>query len=402
LPQVVPYRELWASNRNFRFFFKGQLVSFLGDWFTTIALYSSVAALTSSALALTLVLVCKTLPVFLIAPIAGPLVDRLDRRRILLATDFGRCGFALAYIFMHQLGSLAGLYVCATGATLLAGIAIPAKQSVLPRIVSAEAYSAANAMGGASWAGMLTLGAALGGGVTALLGIELSFLIDAATFLLSASFFYRLPPQKPPRKEGDETGFVEALRYLALRPTMAAQALIKTCQSLAGGVFALIPIFGGGFFEDRAGPLWLGLLYAIRGLGTLIGTLWMRILIGDSHSAMRASLVFAFAGQGVLYFLLSLATAYWQACLLYALSGLLQGMVWVFAGTLLQVGVDPRFHGRVFAMEFGSLTLSLALSSLLAGLFIDSGWGPQSVVALMAPVPVIGLVLSFYVWLAER
>ena len=402
MSQVVSYRELWRSNRNFRFFFKGQLVSFLGDWFTTIALYSAVAALTSSTLAITLVLVCKTLPVFLIAPIAGPLVDRWDRRRILLATDFGRCAFALLLIPMHHVGSLEGLYVCAVGATLLAGVAIPAKQSVLPRIVSAENYSAANAMGGASWAGMLTLGAALGGAVTALLGIELSFLIDAGTFLLSASFFYRLPPQKAPRAEGDKTGFMEALSYLLHRPAMAAQASIKTCQSLAGGVFALIPIFGGGLFDHYSGPLWIGVLYATRGLGTLVGTLWMRVVIGDRHSAMRGALVFAFVGQAVLYYLLSLSTAFYQACLLYGLSGLLQGMVWVFAGTLLQAGVDPRYHGRVFAMEFGSLTLSLAMSSLLAGALVDAGWAPQAVVACMAPVPALGVAVALYVWLAER
>lgn len=402
MAQLVSYRGLWSSNREFRFFFKGQLVSFLGDWFTTIALYSAVAELTTSTLAITLVLVCKTLPVFLIAPLAGPMVDRWDRRRILLATDFGRCCFALLLIPMHSYGTLAGLYACAVGGTILAGIAIPAKQSVLPRIVSAQAYSAANAMGGASWAGMLTLGAALGGGVTALLGVNASFFIDGLTFLLSASFFYRLPPQMPPRQEGDKTNFGEALRYLAQRPAMAAQASIKTCQSLAGGVFALIPIFGGGIFDQRSGPLWVGVLYATRGLGTLVGTLVMRVVIGDRHSAMRGALVFAFVGQGCLYFLLSIATAYWQACLLYGLSGLLQGMVWVFAGTLLQAGVDQRFHGRVFAMEFGSLTLSLAGSSLLAGALVDSGWAPQEVVALLAPVPALGVVVALYVWLAQR
>lgn len=402
MTQLVSYRGLWASNREFRCFFKGQLVSFLGDWFTTIALYSAVAELTTSTLAITLVLVCKTLPVFLIAPIAGPMVDRWDRRRILLASDFGRCGFALLFIPMHSYGNLMGLYACAVGSTILAGIAIPAKQSVLPRIVSAESYSAANAMGGASWAGMLALGAALGGGVTALLGVNASFIIDALTFLVSASFFYRLPPQLPPRKEGDKTNLGEAVRYLAERPAVAAQASIKTCQSLAGGVFAMIPIFGGGLFDERSGPLWIGVLYAIRGLGTLVGTLVMRVIVGDRHSAMRGALVLAFVGQGCIYFLLSLATAFWQACLLYGLSGLLLGMVWVFAGTLLQAAVEPRFHGRVFAMEFGSLTLSLAGSSLLAGALVDSGWAPQEVVALMAPVPAVGVVVALYVWLAQR
>lgn len=383
-------------------FFCGQLVSFLGDWFTTIALYSAVAELTSSALALTLVLVCKTSPVFLIAPIAGPIVDRIDRRRLLLATDAGRGALALLFIALHQIGNLPAIYACATASTLLAGIAIPAKQAVLPRIVSARAYAAANAMGGASWAGMLTIGAAIGGTVTAILGIDASFVIDAATFGVSAAFFYQLPPQKPPTDKEDDTGFREAVRYLLRNPALAAQAAIKTCQCLAGGVFALIPLFGGGLYEGYDGALWLGLLYAVRGLGTLIGTLWFRVLVRDRHGAMRLSLCFAFAGQVLVYSLLAQAGSFAVACFYYSLSGMLQGLVWVFAGTLLQAGVDPKYHGRVFALEFGGLTLTLAVSSTLAGAFVDAGLSPQSTVLMMAPLPLVGVLTALYVYLSGR
>jgi predicted MFS family arabinose efflux permease len=383
-------------------FFCGQLVSFLGDWFTTIALYSTVAELTNSALALTLVLVCKTSPVFLIAPIAGPIVDRVDRRRLLIMTDVGRGALALLFVGLHHVGSLPAIYACATASTLLAGLAIPAKQAVLPRIVSANAYSAANAMGGASWAGMLTIGAAIGGTVTALLGIDASFVIDAATFGVSAAFFYRLPPQKPPTDASDNTNFLAALQYLRANPALAAQACIKTCQCLAGGVFALIPLFGGGLFYGYDGALWLGALYAVRGVGTLVGTLWFRVLVRDNHNIMRLSLVGAFAGQVVVYGLLAHATSFVQACVFYSLSGLLQGLVWVFAGTLLQAGVDPKLHGRVFAIEFGGLTLTLALSSMLAGAFVDAGLTPQETVLMMAPLPLVGVFVALYVYLAQR
>lgn len=399
---MVQYRELWSGNRHYRYFFFGQIISFLGDWFTTIALYSAVAELTNSALALTLVVVSKTMPVFLIAPLAGPLVDRVDRRSLLLLTDLGRGILALAFIAMHQLHSLAGLYLVTVASTLLAGIAIPCKQAVLPRIVSAGAYPAANAIAGASWASMLTIGAALGGVVTALVGIDMSFVIDALTFALSASFFYRLPPQPPANASRDATRFSEALRYLSARPAVATQTMIKTCQSLGGGVFALIPIFGGGLFADKSGALWLGLLYAIRGFGTLIGTLWFRVLLGDSPSKMRAAIAVAFACQALTYYLLSQVTSFFQACLCYGLSGLLQGVVWVFAGTLLQAAVDPRYHGRVFALDFGGMTLTLGVSSMLAGFFVDAGMGAQEVVGMMAPLPLIGLLLAFYVWRAER
>jgi len=399
---VVRYRDLWTGNRNFRLFFYGQLISFLGDWFTTIALYSAVAEITNSALALTLVLVCKTLPVFLVAPIAGPVVDRVDRRRLLIATDVGRGLLAILFVGLHQLGSLPAIYACAISSTLLAGIAIPAKQAVLPRIVEGRAYAAANAMGGASWAAMLTIGAALGGTVTAALGIDASFVIDAATFAVSAAFFYRLPAQRPPTNKNDNTGFVEALRYLRKHPPLAAQACIKSCQCLAGGVFAMIPLFGTGLFAHRKGALWLGTLYAIRGVGTLVGTLWFRVLIRDRLGSMRLALVGAFVAQVLTYWLLAQVETFSGACFFYAMSGLLQGMVWVFAGTLLQAGVDPRFHGRVFSIEFGAMTLTLATSSMLAGLLVDTGFSPQEAVLMMAPLPLVGVLVALYVYFAER
>ncbi len=399
---MLRYRDLWSSNRIYRLFFFGQLVSFLGDWFTTIALYSAVASLTSSALALTMVLVSKTMPVFLVAPLAGPLVDRVDRRRLLLITDIGRALLALAFVAVHQSGSLPGLYLCTVATTLLAGIAVPCKQAVLPRIVAAESYPAAYALGGATWAGTLTIGAALGGSVTSLVGINMSFIIDAMTFVVSAGFFFQLPAQPPPGGGRERTDFVDALRYVFERPAVAAQTLIKSCQSLAGGVFALIPIFGGGLFAHKSGPLWLGLLYSIRGMGTLIGTLWFRVLLGDAPGKMRAAVAVAFGCQAITYALLSRASEFYQACMCYFMSGLLQGLVWVFAGTLLQAAVDPRYHGRVFAMEFGSMTLTLAFSSMLAGFFVDAGLHAQAVVGMMAPLPLVGLLLAFYVWRAQR
>lgn len=396
------YVDLWRRNRNFRVFFLGQLISFLGDWFTTIALYSAVREMTSSGLAITLVLVCKTLPIFLIAPLAGPLVDRVDRRKLLLFADIGRAACALAFIAIHLSDSLVGLYACTIVSTILAGVAIPAKFAVLPRIVSGRDYPAANAMGSASWAGMLTLGAALGGIVTALVGISLSFVIDAATFMASASFFYLLPPQRPPSTTDDKTGFLEAIAYLRQRPTVVALAAIKTCQTLAGGIFALIPLFGSGVFAEYSGPLWLGVMYSGRGLGTLVGSLWFRVLAGDRRRTMRGALAVAFVSQVGIYFALGHTVSFWQAALCYMLSGAAQGLVWVFSGTLLQAATDERFHGRIFALEFGGMTLTLAVSSLLTGAFVDGGFGPQEVVIMLAPLPLVGALIALYVWKSEQ
>jgi hypothetical protein len=117
---------------------------------------------------------------------------------------------------------------------------------------------------------------------------------------------------------------------------------------------------------------------------------------------MRRALIGAFAAQLVFYVLLSQSSSYWQAALCYMASGTAQGVVWVFAGTLLQASADQRFHGRVFAIEFGTMTLLLALSSLGAGAFVDAGIGPREVVAMLSPLPLIGVLVAFYVWRAER
>ena len=85
--KIPTYRAVLAANDSFRRVWLGEVVSFLGDWFSLIALYTVVQTLTDSATAVAGVLVGKTLPIFLVTPFAGPLVDRVDRRLILLATE---------------------------------------------------------------------------------------------------------------------------------------------------------------------------------------------------------------------------------------------------------------------------------------------------------------------------
>ena len=81
------YRSLLTQNREYRRLWLAEIVSFLGDWFNTIALYTIVQEMSGSGRAIALVMVAKTLPVFLVVPLAGPIVDRFDRRTILILSD---------------------------------------------------------------------------------------------------------------------------------------------------------------------------------------------------------------------------------------------------------------------------------------------------------------------------
>ena len=107
-PSVAPtgYLGLLRENRSFRFLWFSEVVSFLGDWFNTIALYAAVAELSDSAQAITAVFVAKMLPMFAMTPFAGPLIDRFDRRKLMVATDVARALCALGLVAAYRVRSL--------------------------------------------------------------------------------------------------------------------------------------------------------------------------------------------------------------------------------------------------------------------------------------------------------
>jgi len=367
------YVELLRRYPNYRRLWLGGVISFLGDWFNTIALYTAVKGLSGDARAIAAVMVAKMLPPFLVSPIAGPLVDRFDRRKLLIVLDVVPAGVTVALVFFQQVGSLVGLYVCTVVLMACSGIALPAKNAVLPMLVPHGHIPTANALGGGTWSVMLTLGASLGGIAVQLVGVPASFLIDGATFLISALFFWHLPALRPPARTAAEARFIDGLRYLWRQPYILVLTCLKPAQGLWGGVLVLIPIYGTDIFPATSGPLWVGFLYAARGLGALIGSMGLRLLIGDTPRTLRRAILASFAMVGAAYLALSQVESLWQAALCYLGAAIGAGGIWVFSGTLLQMDADRAFHGRVFSLEFGVMTLAMAGSSWLTGESLDRG-----------------------------
>lgn len=138
----------------------------------------------------------------------------------------------------------------------------------------------------------------------------------------------------------------------------------------------------------------------MRGVGSLAGSLGLRVVFGDRPQTMRRLLVLGYLALGGIYLGLGhAATPFWAgAC--YAASGLATGLIWVFSGTLLQTEADRRFHGRVFAFEFGTLTLVLAASSYVSGAAVDLGYTVREATLAFVPLTLVGAaVASAAVWL---
>ena len=190
------YWELVRDNVNLRRLWIGSVVSLLGDWFNTIALYTLVFRLTGSPFALGAVFIFKMLPWALASPIAGVLVDRFDRRRLMIFSDLMRAVIVLGFLLIDEASDVVLVYGLIALQVVVGAVFVPAKSASIPNITSPRELLTANALLSASWSVMLALGAALGGFATEWFGEQAVFIIDSFTYLVSAYFIHRttIPP----------------------------------------------------------------------------------------------------------------------------------------------------------------------------------------------------------------
>ncbi|MEM9490896.1 MAG: MFS transporter, partial [Myxococcota bacterium] len=370
----------------------------------------------------TLVVLARTLPVFVLSPLFGALIDRVDRRRLLIASDGLRAASALGMALSYACGSLTGLYLCIVIMMCCAGAAIPCQHAVLPMLVPRSRLPMANALFGGTWAAMAALGAAAGGVATEYLGISAALVADAATFLISLAIMVKLPALPPTaaatRTEGSNkpdgnpdsdqdsdapargqtdrgsVGMAACLAYLLGRPRIAAIVLVKPLLQVLGGLLTFLPLHAAALSTQAdhmeqpgtTAALALGLLFAGRGLGCILGTWLLRRMDSEDTRTMGRLIVGCYALIAACYAVLAGADGLVLATLAVTGVGLGHSAAWMLSSTLLQLESDRRFHGRIFSFEFGLATLLMAGSSVAAGALLDSGVALPAVTALFAAV----------------
>jgi MFS family permease len=374
------YRALIRGNANFRLLWAGSVVSLLGDWFNTIALYALVRELTGSALALGGILAVKLLPWALASPLAGVLADRFDRRRLMIASDLIRAGIVLGFLVVDTPAEVPLLYVLAAAQVVVSSVFQPAKNALLPLIVARRGLVTANTILSATWSTMLAVGAAAGGVAAGVLGNEAVFVLDSLTYLVSASLLWRLRvPAAPPADEAPAPllrsawgEVVGGWRYLVRRPDVGRIALAKAVWTAGGGGLILLATLAGEALTPGRPELGMGLVFSARGLGTGIGPILARSLFTDPR-AWPAVLGGCIVLSGVCYAMPGVWPLGWIVLAFVFGAHLASGSNWVLSTVLLQERADDAFRGRVFATQFLLLTLLETVSTLAAGALLE--WG---------------------------
>src|SRR6476646_9367280 len=234
--ETVGYIDLLRRNRSFRQLWLGQVVSQMGDWFDTIALYTIILTLTGSGRNVGLLMVARFVPSFFFGPISGVIADRFSRQRIMIVSDLARALVVLGFLFVRRPDQLWIIYVLTVFQLGLSTFFEPAKTAAIPSIVEDRELVAANAISSVTWSAMLTIGAALGGFITGLFGTNVAFVLDAATYLLSAALIASIRVQKRRKRVrqkltlGRALGInetIEGIKYVKDRPRVLAVLLVK-------------------------------------------------------------------------------------------------------------------------------------------------------------------------------
>jgi MFS family permease len=409
------YLDLLKRNRNFRYLWWGNVVSLLGDWFNLLASAALVTELTSSGVAISYLFLVRFLPQFLFSPIAGVIADRYDRRKIMILADLLRAVTVLGFLFIRSADQLWLFYGLTATQFMLSALFVPARSAALANIVEQKDLVTANALDSFTWSTMFALGAFLGGVIATLFGNQTAFVMDAATFLVSAWLIGRivLPRRDVSTASASAGGWLElsgGLRYLWGIPFLLTISIVKAAGSLVWGAINVLevsyadnvfPVSGTALTQwlsiENGGTATLGLIYVASGLGTGLGPLLMRRWLGDSTKRLMVGISAGFflTATGILALgLVTTLPAFLGATFMRTFG---TGTIWVFSAVLLQIMVPDQVKGRVFGFEFAALTLTESLSVFAAGYTQDVfQW---SLIRVSSAFGWLG-VLVFVLWMA--
>jgi MFS family permease len=275
------FLDLLRRNRNYRCMWMGQVVSEIGDNFNNIAVFALAMALTHSGLVIMGIMLSRAIPAITIGPLAGVILDRFDRRRIMIASDLVRAFVALGFIVAVREQQVFLLYTFSALLMIASPFFTAGRSAILPTIANKEEIHTANSLTQTTQWTNLTIGTFLGATVVGI-GYEWAFTFNAISFLFSAWAIWNLRPPKGKQFRAEHRDLTEAevirpwheyregLRYMRSVPLVFAIALLAVGWATGGGAAQILfTLFGEVVFNRGAAGI--GTIWGCGGLGLLLG-----------------------------------------------------------------------------------------------------------------------------------
>lgn len=391
------FLSLLRSNRNYRFAWIGQIVSEAGDNFNNVAVFSLALANTHSGLVVAAILLSRAISMLPAGPIAGVLLDRVDRRRIMILSDLVRAAIALCFIFAIPVGRTWLLYVLSGLLMFASPFFTSGRASILPTIATRDELHTANSLTQLTQWTALAVGSFLGG-VSVLGGYSLAFAFNAFSFLFSAACIWQLrvpggflPKRTAPVHESITEDrivrpwheYVEGLRYMRATPLIFGIGLISVGWATGGGAAQiLLSLFGEVVFQR--GSIGIGAMWGSAGVGLIVGaTVAHRLFPQLSYSAYKITISVCYVVHGLFFLLFSLSPSFAAAIFCIGMSRAAIGVSAVCNSSQLLRHVAHDFRGRVFSTVETWTWMTMMVSMSVAGWASDHA-SPRTIGAVAA------------------
>ncbi len=389
-----PFRAL--RHREFRLFWSGQIVSLVGTWMQSIAQAWLLHRLTDSPMMLGLLGFAQFAPVTAFSLWAGVVADRMDKRRLLLATQLSALLQSVALAVLVSTGRAEPWMVLALA--FLFGVAnafdLPVRQSILVEMVGRADLSNAIALNSAAFNVARIVGPALAGLLLLAIGEAGCFWLNAASYVPVIVILSRLRlPERERASEAALSSLRDGVRYA--RDTTSIRnllILLAICGGLGFQYNTLLPVYARTIFQSDAGVY--GALMSAFGVGSLVAALSMTRVL--DRWALRRNLLVGLVGAGA-----GLGVFAWSRWMPLSLGmGVLSGFGLILyvasTNTLVQMTTEDRYRGRVMSLYTFMFIGTTPLGALLAGGIAERFGAPvaSSVCAL--------LLLAGALWVSAR
>ena len=401
------YGQLIRENRDFRKLWIAAVISMLGEWFNTIALFFLILEYTGSEFLLGMLFTVRMAGFAILQPFIGLLADRYNRKMLMVVSNLLQAVFALCFLLVNDSSDIVWMIGLSGLMMVLHGVYMTAERAALPNVVAEEDLATANALDAASWSTALCMGAMLGGVVVSIWGTNAAFIIDSVTFLVGTLFLINLTiPQtidesmKGPWLSTGIRNIKSGWARIRSQPDLFRIVFAKASWNVAGGGLAgVYLVLMGANVQGFGAAFGFGLFFFARGVGTGLGPILARAFLRDEEAWPRL-VGYLIVLSGLIYFLVGLSVphALWITVVLVILAHSASGANWVLSTVMMQQWVEDEVRGRVFSTDMLILSIAFSTSTSVAGYLMENtDLGIQNGIMLFASVMVFcGIVFSMW------
>jgi MFS family permease len=429
----LTYGELLRNNRNFRNLLAGQFISELGNWFNFIAGLGLVRLVSgASPMAAGIFFLARLLPFAVASPIAGTFVDRFSRRQVMIATDLARVAIALSFLLVTSREDLWIAYLATILLHTLGAFFEGAKNAAAPNLAGKEGLLAATALLFSTRFLLMAIGSALGGWASAAFGYHAAFVINAASFLVSAYTVWLIPEEAtrdeetgermssiiprrrrtPPSEQPNflhvpRASFIDELkegfRYSVENHFALTILIMNMIWATGGGAINIIfERTGGIYFAEREGwnpDIAVAILWTATGLGLTLGMLIAHrtSIFLDRHDWNRGFVGWTLIIHGLLFSIGGIMPTLLLFGLVVFVSRAIVGVEYAVQETMFQRSLPDHIRGRISTLDRGAEMTIFGLTS-----YVTSGLMFYMTPQTLTVVSGILSALAGVVWFARE